>query len=99
MESVAFVARNSIGITRLAAKAEVIFKMKKKPKQDPIFGKDVLRAIDEGTKARLKPPWKVQLRDSAKFQAAPLPLRKKMATAARQKRREALRQIWNPDSD
>jgi hypothetical protein len=100
MESVAFVARNSIGITRLAARAEVIFKMKKKPKQDPIFGKDVLRAIDEGTKTRLKPAaWRIRLRDSAKFQAAPLSLRKKMARALRQKRREALRQIWNPDSD
>jgi hypothetical protein len=100
MEFVAFVVGNSIGITGLAARAEVTFEMKKKPKQDPIFGKDVLRAIDEGTKARLKPAaWQVQLRDSAKFQAAPLLLRKKMAGALRQKKREALRQIWNPDPD
>jgi hypothetical protein len=97
MESVAFVARSSIGITDLAARAEVTFKMKKKPKQDPIFGKDVLQAIDEGTKAKLKPL--IRLRDSVKFQAAPLLLRKKMAGALRQKRREALRQIWNPDPD
>jgi hypothetical protein len=100
MESVAFAARNSIGMTVLVVAAERTSRtqaMKKKPKQDPIFGKDVLRAIDKGTKAKLKPV--IRLRDTAKFQAAPLPLRKKMAGALRQKRREALQQIWNPDCE
>ena len=66
-----------------------------KQKQDPIFGRDVLKVIDKVAKEKLRPH--VWLTDTEKYKAAPPELKKRMRGAVHQRTLRERHQIWNPD--
>lgn len=68
-----------------------------KKKSDPVFGVEVLRQIQEGTRARLSNT--PHLRDLDKWKTASPELKKQMIMAAHQRKLQWLRGIHAPEEE